>query len=250
MKLLVNDENPAIILICETWLNDSHEFKLENFKVYRRDRIDGNGGGVLICVRDDIPSEGVDIHTVQEICFIRIKINSKIIKVGTAYRPPSQSIENTISFTNQMRDLLQYTSNYVVLGDLNFPGINWSQGSTSNTGESYFYNILNELGATQMIDEPTTEYDSLLDLCICSSDTIASNVEVGEIFSSTDHSIITCNLSMPFEKQDNRPSMVKIFRNVDWDLVRAHIATVNWETFFADCKIGGRFMAKVQIMHK
>ena len=138
-------------------------------------------------------------------------MQSNTLKIGIAYRPPSQNLENTICFANTVRDLLQNASNYVVLGDFNFTGIDWAQGLTSNSGESHFYNILNELNATQMVNEPTTQYDSLLDLCIGSNDTIASDVEVGEYFSTSDHSIITCNLNIPFVKHKEKPSLLKNF---------------------------------------
>ena len=102
---------------------------------------------------------------------------------------------------NSIRNILDNANNYILFGDFNFPGINWSTGQTTTANEYNFYNMLNEVAAVQMINEPTTEYSSLLDLCICSSDTIATDVEIGELFSTSDHSIIKCKLAFPFHKK-------------------------------------------------
>lgn len=49
----INKENIDIVFIVETFLNETHEFKLTNFVVYRCDR-STHGGGVLIAIRNNI----------------------------------------------------------------------------------------------------------------------------------------------------------------------------------------------------
>ena len=61
LNLLIEEENPGILLICETWLDKTVDFSLEDFKVYRKDRLERGGGGVLVGVRNEIACDEVNI---------------------------------------------------------------------------------------------------------------------------------------------------------------------------------------------
>ena len=93
--------NIDILVVRETKLDDTfpvNQFALNGFsKPYRKDR-NRHGGGVMIFVRDDIPSKSVNNHTFpDDIEAILVQINlkkSKFLLLG-GYHPPSQS-ENYI----------------------------------------------------------------------------------------------------------------------------------------------------------
>ena len=89
------------------------------------------------------------------------------------------------------------------------------------------------MGCIQVINEPTTQYDSLLDLCITPSETLISNVCVGDLFSTSDHCIITSQINLP-NKSDHTKSTFLNFGLADWDLMRAHLATIDWDYTFVD----------------
>ena len=51
LQLLVSQYNPYIIGITETWLDSSikdSEIHLDNYNIFRNDRADSRGGGVLL----------------------------------------------------------------------------------------------------------------------------------------------------------------------------------------------------------
>jgi exonuclease III len=89
--------NIDILVITETKLDETFTetaFMIEGFsKPYRKDR-NGCGGGILIYVREDIPSKELRYHTFpDDIEGIFIEINFRKFKwlLFGSYHPPNQS---------------------------------------------------------------------------------------------------------------------------------------------------------------
>ena len=77
-----------ILLISETKLDDS--FPLSNFKItgfsspFRLDR-SGNGGGIILYTRKDIPAKLLSSYTLPNICecmFIEINLRNRKVAIG------------------------------------------------------------------------------------------------------------------------------------------------------------------------
>lgn len=60
-KALVHLKAASIVMVCETWLNDGIKNKdildPKEFTIHRKDRADKKGGGVLVAIRNFIPSK-------------------------------------------------------------------------------------------------------------------------------------------------------------------------------------------------
>ena len=110
LKLIIQD-NIDILVIGETKLDDTfpnNQFNIEGFcKPYRMDR-NKFGGGVMIFVREDIPSKQMTNHTIPddiESLFIEINLKkSKFLLLG-GYRPPRQSNAYCFETTNRTLDI-------------------------------------------------------------------------------------------------------------------------------------------------
>ena len=113
MKLSVI-ANIDILVITETKLDETFStahLMIDGFsKPYRRDR-NGNGGGVLIYIREDIPSRELNIHTSHyDIEGIFVELNfrkSKWLLFGS-YHPPSQSDEYYLNKVSSSLDIYIY----------------------------------------------------------------------------------------------------------------------------------------------
>jgi hypothetical protein len=99
--------------------------------------------------------------------------------------------------------------------------------------DSYFIECINELNLIQKICKPTRE-SNILDLIFCNRDDFISDVNVCETFSTSDHCYITCNFNVPALCSQEVKTCLN-FRDVDWELVRVHLATIYWEEIFIDC---------------
>ena len=81
-------------------------------------------------------------ETNKEVIFVNLKVRSHSIKIGVLYRPPQSNVLESSEISRLLRDQLDNVQNFVVMGDFNFPVINWEDNCGTNGSESYFLEIL------------------------------------------------------------------------------------------------------------
>ena len=84
-----------------------------------------------------------------------ISIANTPTKVAMGYRTPSMSSNDNENFIKFYRDNLESSSRYIIIGDMNYPGINWETMTTSNANESKFIDFMTENALHQHVFEPT-----------------------------------------------------------------------------------------------
>ena len=112
-----------ILLISETKLDDSFpsaQFLLDGFsKPYRLERC-SNGGGILLYIRDDIPSRLLSNSNKTESIFTEINFRKKKWLICASYNPHKSNISNHLHHLGKGLD--NYIGNYdniLLLGDFN-----------------------------------------------------------------------------------------------------------------------------------
>ncbi|MCG8092843.1 MAG: endonuclease/exonuclease/phosphatase family protein [Candidatus Thiodiazotropha endolucinida] len=124
--LEVELQNFDVICITETWLDQrtsDEDLNLNGYKLFRRDRLGENYGGICVYVRNNTYScrrNDLELPNIECI-WIELRINGKKQLIGTFYRPPNStnavwsSIEDSIgqAFDTNIRNIL-------VTGDFNF----------------------------------------------------------------------------------------------------------------------------------
>ena len=118
-----------ILVISETKIDKSFptsQFFIPGFSTpYRMDRTENgeNGGGILMYVREDIPSKALKSHTPSvnmESCFIEINLYKKKWLIVGTYNPCKTTIDNHLKCLSKYLD--HYVSRYdniILLGDFN-----------------------------------------------------------------------------------------------------------------------------------
>ena len=118
-------DNVDILMISETKLDESFPTSQFFMKVFssphRLDR-NCNGGGILLYIREDIPSKLLSIErNLTEAFFVEINLhNKKKWLISCSYNPKRASIANHLSTLSKCTDI--YTSKYdnlIFLGDFN-----------------------------------------------------------------------------------------------------------------------------------
>ena len=109
--------------------------------------------------------------------------------------------ENKV-FVDFLRDKLSMVEKFVIIGDLNYPGIDWFSYLSNSRNlvgeENEFLSFVNENNLVQKVHQPTRELN-ILDLCLTTNEEIISELEVCETFSTSDHNyfhfkiVINCN---------------------------------------------------------
>ena len=90
LRILFSRKSLAVIAFTETWLNDSindEEIDIDGYKVVRRDRTSGSGGGVCLYIRSDIAFNiNIDIRTDDIESRNRISKDETLSKIYRALR--------------------------------------------------------------------------------------------------------------------------------------------------------------------
>lgn len=164
---------PDVILATETWLDPSvtnSQILPSCFNVYRKDRENRTGGGVLIAIHNKfLSSEMPDLDTDAEIIWASIQQQGNKELRLCAYYHPKTSDELT-AFERSIQSACRYNSQILIGGDFNLPGWNWKDkslkpGTQHPTNHYHLTEILDDHGLTQMVEVPTRN-NSILDLFI------------------------------------------------------------------------------------
>ena len=113
--------NIDVLLLSETKIDSSFpkpQFEIDCFTVYRCDRNE-DGGGLLLYVRDDIPSDLSTDSSIEGMC-VELNIRKKKWLIHCIYNPHKNFISSLLDEMGKNID--KYSSNYVnfiLLGDFN-----------------------------------------------------------------------------------------------------------------------------------
>ena len=140
-----------IMLISETKIDDSFpnsSFSIEGFTPpYRKDRTN-MGGGIMLYVRDDIPSKdlkAIYLSIDKEYIFIEINLYMKKWLICGVYNPSKNQIKNLTMFLSQNLDhYLSLYDNIIILGDFNAEPL-----------DTYMHEFINMYGLKNLVNEPT-----------------------------------------------------------------------------------------------
>ena len=216
-------ENIDILLISETKIDKSFstaEFEIDNF--YSPFRLDRNkyGGGLLLYIREGIPSKLLNSYTANseiENMFIEINTRSKKWLVSCSYNPNISKIQNHLKYLSMGLDF--YSSkyeNYILMGDFN--------ADLSNNSLSEFCSIFD---LKSLIREPTCFKNianpSCIDLILTNRPRCFQHSGVYETGLSDFHKLTFSVIKKYFQKQ--KPKIIKYrdYKSFNNDLFRNEV---------------------------
>ena len=193
----------------------------------RRDRTDthlGKGGGLLVYAKANVcilPCDsGCDFN---QYCRFEVKTVDEKWLLTLVYRPPSSPLENC-DLLLQLLDGLP--PNSLLVGDFNYPYIDWETLSTSARGKKFIDKCTANL-LEQMVDFPTHDKGNILDLVFTNNpEKIHTIREMGKIGKS-DHTALMIEILVPKSvepKQVNKPG----WGRANWDQMKADWSSTNW----------------------
>ena len=168
LKAIAATKNPDIIIITESWTNDTitndYLHLLGYMLIVRKDRQDtggGRGGGILAYVKKEIHAwyEESDEFFTQH-ASLKIKSLRNNISIHIVYRSPNSSRENDDKLGTWIREL---RGRYILLGDFNLPDICWQTGSAGRKGE-FLFEAAADSFLEQYVEWETHDAGNMLDL--------------------------------------------------------------------------------------
>ena len=96
-------EELDIIGITESWIHTNTrdfegEFELPGYRMFKKDRIGKEGGGVLLYVRECLNPVECPIVTEHELLGVVLNKLEKKLHIYLVYRPPHQAVEKDENF--------------------------------------------------------------------------------------------------------------------------------------------------------
>ena len=209
-------------MISETKLDETFpaaQFSLQGFcDPYQFDR-NRNGGGIMLYIREDIPSRLIEkkLRNNSEYFFVEINLRKKKWLLCCSYNPHKNSVSTHIDFLRRELDL--HSSNYenfILLGDFN-----------SETTDKNLKDFCNLYLLKNLIKKPTCfknpENPKTIDLILtnrprsfCNSD----NLETGL---SDFHKLTMTVLKMFFKKQSPNVISYRNYKNFSNDSFRTNL---------------------------
>ena len=246
LEVIASSKQYDLIAITETWLNDSisnNELLPSNkYYIHRRDReVPSRGGGVMLAVGSTLQSvRRTDLETNAEIlvCEIRPEAKKKFLCV-VFYRPPSSKSEYMNCFKNFLRKASKtHISQLVILGDFNFPDINWSTGTAMHNDclHNEFTKMVRDNFLWQMVEFPTRGAN-ILDLLLTNIPHKVKDVCVFDDILKTDHKLIDFNLSFIINKKRPVKRIVYNWKKADISGLKQSISRTPWDLAFDESSV-------------
>ena len=219
---IIVKNNIDILMISETKLDDSFttaQFLLHGFSApYRLDR-NSKGGGILLYIREDIPSRLLNSKFKTGIETISVEINLRKRKwfLNCSYNPNKNLISNHLECLNRIMD--EFSKNYdnvIFLGDFN---------TCINDNAMKSFSSLNDL--TSLIDQPTCYKNpdklTCIDLILTNRPNYFQQNNVFETGLSDFHMMVVTELKMGFQKLKPHIVAYRDYKHFDNEKFRSDI---------------------------
>ena len=237
----------SLLFLTETWLSsnvsDNEVFLGASYKIVcRLDRLSGQHGGLLIAASVAHHIRVVDFSLPNfpfSLACGTLESNPTFFIL--IYNPPATSgyridvielIDCLNAYMNNFQQLIYNSSmgplhRVILLGDFNFPGIDWNMLSSCNSQESLFIDGILELELIQLVDSPTHIRNGTPDLLFSNDECISLSVSSSPFY---DHFPIyfsvavfdystKCSTSIALSKSSFSPSSLNLLLSPLYDYI-------------------------------
>ena len=229
LNIMVNDSDPHIIGITESWANKDitdAELGLEGYVMFRKDRM-GRSGGVLLYVKDTIPAYEIQLREeadCEEAIWCKLVTGHKTVTMGVVYRCPNITKESNEKIQNAIREVSK--GDCIVMGYFNHGNIQWGTLESTGVEDQQCMCLIQDNFLIQHVLEPTRG-GRVLDLVLSSQKEFADNVNIQEPLGSSDHNQVHFNIKIKSDKP--KVSRCKRnFRKGNYKEIRTILEHIDW----------------------
>ena len=169
-----------------------------------------------------------------------MEVSSKLpILICGVYIPPSSSLSYYSEIFHYL-DSFAPLPRSVIVGDFNLPDISWSTLNSLTPQSSALCDLVFRHNLIQLVDFPTHSKGSTLDLVLTGSDDLILNLHKVSSFSlSSDHSLVSFDVSTMFTQHTNRTcnQSVFYFKRTDFDSLSSFLQDVDFAPLFLSSNV-------------
>ena len=243
---LVHSGDFDIVCICETWLNHTvfdNEI-LPNYSIFRRDRKDRTGGGILVAVKSDIKASRRSDLEREGVELVVLELNKDHGKTALLYcfYHPDSVPEPILELNSSLLEPGE-SSCVIVIGDFNLPELDWSEDSCAptNTGSradhNAFCDLMGDNFLHQFVPGPTHIAGNKLDLLLCNCPEVIENVSTfhpREGKFPSDHYVIEFEIRHKFKRSRGTKRLVYDYKHGDFNALRVTLDRVPFNLAHSD----------------
>ena len=243
LAVIVSDLKPDIIGLTESWATDNitdAEISIPGYTLFRTDRPTGNkGGGVLLYVLSTLqPASYCPQASYPE--HVWCKLNTATLRnsdllIGVCYRSSSAELFDD-NLHKSLRKVITEVSNknILLMGDFNYPSIDWATHSVQDAATSeaqLFLDHLDDCFLTQHVQLPTRK-KATLDLVVTREPDLVHMVEAREPLERSDHNMITweCHLDVCHSVTNHQR---RNYAKADFSGIRTELQQIDWDTLLS-----------------
>ena len=212
-----------VCAITETWLcseDSDSEFLPNGYQIFRKDRditfyptgcfTVYNRGGVAIVVKSELkPKLCVENNPRAELIWCDIEpLPGKVTTIGCCYRA-EKGKDHSMSIICDSIDKVT-NPNCILLGDFNFPNVNWSNEQSSDILSRKFIDTLQRNFWTQMNYSPTRK-TNILDLVITNNTDCIYKIEVAGPIGNSDHDTVITEDRVPVIPRNRTKRKISLY---------------------------------------
>ncbi|MFZ2537776.1 MAG: endonuclease/exonuclease/phosphatase family protein, partial [Oscillospiraceae bacterium] len=230
LEIYINEESPDIIGLTESWANENindSEINFKGYTLFRNDRKNKVGGGVLLYVKNELASirqEDVE-NDINETVWCEIVIENEKTLIGVCYRSPTSTVVEDLEIFKMIEKMSN--KNAFLMGDFNYGNINWDNHEAVGQG-GLFLDCVNDNFLSQHVRQPTRG-KNILDLVLSTEENLVEELEIGEPFGTSDHQIIRWKIIVSKDQSNtNRDKNYNYFK-ANYESIREESNEINWE---------------------
>ena len=235
VKAMMSIDQPDVMAFTETWTHGGigNEFlEIDGYELLvRSDRNDtekGRGGGILVYIRKNLNARHVEEKTeFNQSSSIEIKDGRESVKLHVIYRSPNSSKTNDEDLCKWIGEM---RGGNVLIGDFNFPDIDWANGRSGNKGREFF-EATTEQFMDQLVTEPTHKSGNLLDLVLCNREEMVKDVRNECRMGKSDHDLIAFEMTVKTE-ETSAQNLALDYDKARFNEMRAEMAKIDWKRRF------------------
>ena len=161
--------------------------------------------GIMLFYKESLLISEIVLETafLEKLC-VKVVTSYGLLNILMIYRSPNSSSENNDRLMRLLEEFFCLEGDHLLMGDFNFPDIDWLMTSCSGSSvkiENRFLNFLADRFLSQHVMEPTRfrfgQTAHILDLVV--SNDIVENVVCLAPLGSSDHSVVSFNVTCDSE---------------------------------------------------
>ena len=234
LREIIYKTNFDAVAISETWLTQNtphNRFELNNYTIFRNDRKNERGGGVLWYIRDHYQAKVIKTpcsDKIPEMLWLEVSTGGKKLALGCLYKPPKIPYGIFANLYDCLMEIYVKYEHTVLVGDFN---VNMLELNAYNT-KLLLDAFIEPFSLKQLIKKPTRITDTsstLIDLILVNKPQNALFSSVCDAPGVSDHCFTYLAYSLKKEKFKPYTVTKRDFKNVDWDAFRHAVEFTAWE---------------------